>query len=586
VSQTLPRAGLGSAGGWLVPLLLGLLVSLPALGGGLLLDDLFYLLAVERGAEGRDPVPFGLYDFTRGEESPERWRDLSYAPWWTSEDFSLRFFRPLSSLLLSADLKFFKERLWVAHLHSITWFLALVSVVISLHRRLADARTARLASVIYALAIAHLAPTGWLSARHTLVAAVFGLLALDLHLRGREGENGARLARLVAPILVVLSMLCSELSLAALAFIFSYELFGRSDPLRRRFLALAPYTVLAGAYLIFYVSAGYGARGTGLYVSPVTEPARFFAAALLRVPILLGELIAATPAMISATRPVDQPAFAVWGSIAALIAASALFVLWRRIDPGERRALRWLLPGTLVSSLPGASGVLGGRALLPALVTSSFLISLFIRRGAASARRSVRSPALRAVLWSVVALLVFTHMVLAPVFRVGVTILWGRISSETERIAAAAPDCGPRYVLIAAADPTVVTYVKVIMFFDRSIERFRVVSPAANDHRLEEVTATGFDLVVVGERRPNFWERVHRNKPLRAGEVISLSDIRLEVLDAAPSGPTHVRVDLDRPLDDPELCLLVWRGGKLERLDPPVPGDVLELPHEPGPMGL
>jgi len=578
--------GLGSSSGWLLPLLLGLLVSLPALGGGLLLDDLFYLLAVERGAEGRDPVPFGLYDFTRGEESAERWRDLSYAPWWTSEDFSLRFFRPLSSLLLSADLKFFKEHLWVAHLHSIAWFLALVSVVISLHRRLADARTARLASVIYALAIAHLAPTGWLSARHTLVAAVFGLLALDLHLRGREGKNGARLARLAAPVLVALSMLCSELSLAALAFIFSYELFGRADPLRRRILALAPYTVLAGAYLIFYVAAGYGARGTGLYVSPVTEPAHFLAAALVRVPILLGELVATTPAMISATRPADQPAFAVWGAIAALIAASALLALWRRIGPGERRALRWLLPGALVSLLPGASGVLGGRALLPALVASSLLVALFIRRGVASARQRAQSPAGRAVLWAVVTALILTHIVLAPAFRVGVTILWGKLSSETERIAATAPDCGPRYVLLAAADPTVVTYVKVIMLFDRSIERFRVVSPAANDHRLEEVTATGFDLVVVGERGPNFWERVHRNEPLRAGDVVSLSDMRLEVLEAAPSGPTRIRVDLGRPLGDPELCLLVWRGGKLERLDPPAPGEVLELPHEPGPMGL
>lgn len=84
----------------LLPLILGLALALPALGVGLLFDDLAYRVAVERGIDGADVPPYGLYDFTPGEGDTDRWRDRAYIPWWTADDFSLRFFRPLSSVLL------------------------------------------------------------------------------------------------------------------------------------------------------------------------------------------------------------------------------------------------------------------------------------------------------------------------------------------------------------------------------------------------------------------------------------------------------------------------------------------------------
>jgi hypothetical protein len=517
------------------------------------------------------------------------WRESSYIPWWSAEDLSIRFFRPLSSLFLWIDFKAFAQTLWIAHLHSIAWFLALVTVVVVLHRRVIDdTRTAMLASVMYAIAVGPAAPAAWISARHTTIASVFGLLALALHLRRRETGSGGVAGAVLPPVLVGISMLGGELSLAALALIFAYELFGRAgiDSSRRRVVALVPYAVLAGAYLIFYTAAGYGARATGLYVSPITEPLRFVAAAALRVPIFLGELVAVSPALAVTARPDLQPGHATWGLVTTGLVALLLLVLRRRLDASERRALRWLIPGALVSLLPGASGVLGGRALLPALVASTLLVAILLRHGLAAARERSRPLAGRIVLWSVVIVLGLAHLVYAPFVRVAVTRLWTGLASDTERIAAAIPDCGPRFVVLASHDPTIITYVPAAMTPGREVERFRVLSTAPNDHRLENITASGFDVVVVGERGVSFWERVYRDEPLKAGDVVELSDVRVEVVDAVELGPTRLRVDLRGTLDEPGSCLLVWRDGALRRIDTPVPGEIVEILFQKGPMGI
>jgi hypothetical protein len=570
---------------WL-PLALGLLVSLPALGVGLLHDDFLYRIAVTEVVESWDPGPFGLYAFTSEPEVGQRWRELSHLPWWTSDDFHLAFFRPLSSCLLWLDLATFGDAIWTAQLRSIALFLVLVAVVGALHRRLTDPGTACLASVVYAVAGAHLLPTAWISARHALVSSVPGLLALVFHLKWRE--DGSRSARWLAPAMVVISMLGGELSLSALALLFSYELLGRSDAVRRRLAALIPYTLLAGGYVVFYLANDYGARGTGLYVSPVTDPVRFLALGIVRIPILLGELIVATPASFVVSRPDLQPAFAVWGASMTALAAILLVLLRRRLERRERLALRWLLPGTFVALLPGAAGVIGGRAILPALVASSLLVALLMRRGLAAARDRAVPRVGRMALWVAVVVLTFAHLVYAPLLiRMGFTLLIRHVGRETVRIAATVPeDCGPRYVLIAAADPVLNTYAPAAMVPDRVIETFRTISLAPNDHRLDNVTETGFDLRVVGERGPNFWEWVHREVPLRSGEVVDLPDLRVEILETGSNGPTGFRVDLRRPLDDPALCLLEWRDGALRRVPPPAPGEIIELEHELGPLAM
>ena len=155
------------------------------------------------------------------------------------------------------------------------------------------------------------------------------------------------------------------------------------------------------------------------------------------------------------------------------------------------------------------------------------------------------------------------------------------------RIAATVPeDCGPRYVLLAAADPVLNTYAPAAMSPARTIGTFRVISLAPNDHRLENVTHTGFDLRVIGERGPNFWEWVHREVPLKTGDVVDLPDLRVEILEAGRNGPTGFRVDLRRSLDDPELCLLDWHDGGFRRVPPPAPGQTIDLEHQLGPLAM
>jgi hypothetical protein len=584
---------------WL-PVLLALALALPSLGVGLLFDDHLHALSATADESGRPPVLFDLYDFTPEWGTDGQWRGLPHPQWWTSPEFSLRFFRPLSSLLLALDLRSFGDRLWIAHLHSILWYLALVAVVTTIHRRMVGMRSALLASVVYAVAVGHLSPSVWLSARHASISATLGLLGLAMHMRYRESGgvgSGTRLHlfrvqseghmfRILAPIPIGLAMLSGELSLAALALLFAYELFGRCDTMVRRVAALAPYMALFAAYCVEYVWGGYGASGTGLYIVPWKEPTQFLHAAVERIPILLAELISGAPASAIAVQPEHHGSWAIWGLAITVLTTSMLVGLRRRLEPRERRALGWLVPGALVSLLPAAAGILGGRALLPALVASSLLVALLLRHGVAAARDAATPIFGRAVLWAGVVWLVFAHIVWSPAYRVGVTLLWGNMSRETSRIAEAVPDCGPRFVVPAASDPLLSAYIPLLLMRERPVERYRVLSAARADHRIEAVTPTGFDLVVVGDRVLNYWERVHTDVVPRAGDVVELPDMRIEVVEAVDAGPVRLRVDFGRPLDEDPVCLLAWSNGDLTRVEPLVPGDSLDLKLEPGPMGL
>jgi hypothetical protein len=565
--------------------LAAVLLAIPSLTAPLLHDDVIHRGMLLGKAPGVHWSALELYDFVGGPTRPATLlRERGLLPWFADDELRLRFFRPLSSALLAADARLFGERTWLSRLHGLVWFLAILALVAALHRRFLSASTAAAGTVIYAIAAGHALPVSWIAARHSLVCTACSLVAFWLHLRGRE--DGWRAARWLAPAAFATGLLAGEMTLGAFAAIGAWEIFGRRDRFRERALALAPFAVIAVVYLAGYVAMGYGARGSGAYTdlggglpAAVTVVRHFL--------ILVGELVAATPSDAFGLGTVGvQTSAALWGAAVA----AALLAVYRfarpQVDPHEAAAMRWMPAAAAAAVMPGALGLVGGRALTIALVPATAVVAVVLVRGAAA----VRATGLRAPAGAVMAVLIggfaLGHVVTAPLVRTIIGVDLARLAREQHALAARMVPCPGVMVLVAAADPTIATYVPVTLALnDRGPERVRVLSMAASDHRIDNVTRTGFDLSTRGtERTRSVWERLFRGGPLAAGTRVRVEGLDALVVEDRDGAPVRVRFDFGEPLDSPHLCLLQWRDGKIAPLRPPQPGEAIDLVYQPGPM--
>ena len=565
-------------------LALGLILALPALGVGLVNDDLLHRAALAGIIEDYQRGPTELYDFMGTEIIPEA-RERGLLPWWTNDDLSVRFFRPTSSALLALDATLFGRASLPAHAHSVLWFLALLLVVGLLYRRVLPRRSASAAIFVYAVAGAHGIPLAWLAARHVVVTAVFGLVALLLHLRARQ--DGWWPGRLLSPLALAVALTAGESALGSAALILFFELLRRDEPLVVRLRAVAPTVLLVAGYLLLYLAAGYGSHGSGAYVNPLANPVDFLAAATTRVPALVAETLGALPSVLYTGVPEARIALALLGVLAILTTVVVLRAAWHRLDPRERSALPWLLAGCLAALLPVSAAVIGGRLLTVALVGGSALVGVLLVRlwGLAAESGALR----RRLLQAFVVVMLLAHFVLGPTVRVGTAIVLAGLSEEQWRIGREAQvACLGEVVLVNGADPSINHYAFVAAALSGAeVPRtVRVLLIAPQALRIEDVDETGFELLVVGERRPNEWERVVTDRLPRAGDRVELDGFRADVLESTELGPTRVRFDFGRPLDSADLCFVQWRGGRIRPLPAPRSGQVVLLPYELGPMGI
>ncbi len=98
-------------------------------------DDYVHLSILEGKVEGFGSAPFDLYAFVTGPEAARRNVERGPLPWFTSPNTRIRFFRPLSSALLTAEHAVFGRWAPGYRLTAAAWYLALVA----LHAALLDA---------------------------------------------------------------------------------------------------------------------------------------------------------------------------------------------------------------------------------------------------------------------------------------------------------------------------------------------------------------------------------------------------------------------------------------------------------------
>jgi hypothetical protein len=570
---------------WPLAFVLASLLALPGLTSPLLQDDVVHRAMLHGKLPGLEWRPHELYDFI-GAPSRQagRLREVGFVPWFASDELRIRFFRPLSSLVTAADAVAFGERTWLSRLHSLIWFFGVLGLVAALHHRFLPARTAGLATVLYAIAFGHLMPVSWIAARYALISSAFALLSVWCHLRSREDDW--RPGYWLAPVALASALLAGEIALGAVALIGAWELLARRDAIRRRVAALAPGLVLVVAYLLAYVAMDYGVGGSAAYVAPSAD-----LQTLMRLGrhafILAGELVAATPSdAFGSAEPASQTVAALWGAVTIAAAWGVVRLAWPDVDPRERLALRWMPVAAAGALLPGTFAIVGGRVLTLALAPATAVMAVVFVRGFAAARNRTLSRTARAIAAVVVLGFGAGQFVAGPVLRVGL----GRLLAETARaqheLAARLPPCSGTMVIVAAADPTVASYVPATLLLrDRGPARLRVLSLADRDHRLDEVTRTGFDLTTLGgARERTMWERLFRQEPVPAGLHVSTAGLDVTVLEADNGAPVRLRAEFDVPLDSPELCLMQWRDRTLKPLERPAPGSTVTLPYERGPM--
>jgi hypothetical protein len=561
-------------------------LALPTLNSPLLQDDVVHRVMLLDKSPNLHWGPLELYDFIGAPSRPVReLRDRGFLPWFASDSLRIRFLRPLSSAVLAADAKVFGDRTWASRLHSLGWFLGILVVANAIHRRFLAPLTAGLASVIYSVSFAHMMPVGWIAARHTLICSALSLVSFACHVRGRD--SGARSVRWFSTLAFAAGLLAGEMTLGTVALIAAWEWLAANDSQRKRIVALLPFAALTLIYLAFYLRMGYGVTASGGYIS-LTDGFGGAIAAVRHFFILLGDLVGAVPSDPFGTAATGvQTAGAVIGLTLVAGAVALLRVSRPHLDDRDRIAVRWLAVATAGAALPGAFALVGGRVLTLALVPASGVVAILLVAGFTTLRRNALPTYERLFAAAMVIALATGHLGAAPILRILGGMMVTRLAVEQHTVAALTPPCSGSMVIVAAADPTVATYVPATMALgDRGPERLRVLSMAPVDHRIENVTRSGFDLVARNRRgTETIWEALYGNSVMRSGAHVRIPSLDALILEDRDGLPMRVRFDFGEPLDSGRLCFYEWSGRGLVPIAPPRPGQTRDLPHRRGPMG-
>ncbi len=563
-----------------------LILALPSLAIGFFSDDYAFVDWLEHRVP-LGPPWWDLYRFTPdGIDAMRHKIAAGQLPWWTTPALHLHFVRPLSSALLALDHAVFGRAAIGWHLHSIAWYAVLLVATGAFFRRLLPPVTATLALLLFALSDANVFPFAWPSARHTLLAATFAVLGVLAHVRFRRDGWGA--GRVLAPLALAVGLLASEAALGGVAFAIAYDLLGqRRGTVGHRVVRTLPFVGLTTAYLVVYALVGAGARGSGGYVSPLSDPTAFVAVAAVRVPALLGDAILGVPADFASLGMAIAGKLAITGGI-----ATALFVLlWRACKPlvpeKERVTLTWLALGSFAALATGVGGFPGGRALLVANlgfapIMATVMHHAFARGPLAFARRAGAG------------FLAVVHVGLAPFVQLAnqhSMQTMARATEATAHVIEQEVHGASRMFLVAASDPMAGLYAGAVMASETSqpLACGELLSAARADITITRTGNASFALAPRGTTllRGSF-EDLYRPPwlPLQVGDEVTGCDARVRVAAVEDGLPSRIEVTSDVSLDAPGVAWLVWDAGAMKRFVFPALGESVTIAWTPGPSGI
>jgi hypothetical protein len=565
--------------------LLSVLLALPALGVGFVLDDYYHRAVLLELPQFRElfGAPAEMFRFFRGDpERTSRVMDLGFFPWWTYPGLKAEFCQVLTVWTHRLDYWLWPNSPALMHLQSLLWLGGLVAAAGWLYQRLFDARiVAGLAAILFAVDDCHGPAVGFIANRNVLIAAFFGVLALVAHDQWRR--RSGRIAGLLAPLLLALGLFAKEEGIGACAYLAAYGLFVDPAGWRRGCVALWRYGVVFVVWAGLRAHWGYGVCDMGLYIDPLTDPVRFAAALVERLPILLFGQWAVPPSDLAAVLgPSDL--FVFWCLAVAFLAV--LSVILRPLVRGDRRARFWAL-GMVLSALPVCATFPMDRLLTFPGIGACGLIAQFLSVTFAATAEKPAGRVRRAAALGLGSFLVVIHLIVAPLAL---------------PIRAANPT-GPKWLndsfyvspsLLSASRQQTVVLVNAPSALHAGLFPLQQVQRGAPMPRHTRVLASGRTRVFVqrlDERtisiRPNngymYWilDQIFRSERRRmtVGERVTLTGMTAEVTELTDDGrPAEARFRFDVPLEDPSLCWLCYRYDHFVPFTPPPIGQIVGIP--------
>lgn len=558
---------------------------LPALFSGYLGDDYVHhaLLSSEVTIpKAKDWSLFGLFSWI--DADPVRNRvlmDLGAIPWWVGEDMRYQFWRPLAELTHWLDHQLWHHSPWLMHLHSLLWYLLLGGLVYRLFRQLGMATPAALLGLaVYMLDATHGLTLSWIANRNALLAAVFGVLALQQYAYWRETLAPRRFVTSLG--LLLASLFSAEIGISTACYLGAYALIlDRKGPWKG-LLALWPFAVVCISWWTLYKMGNFGAANIDLnYIDPLEAPLAFLAKSVERVPVLLFAQLGIIPAEIYGFSPEPIPAYRV---VAVLFTAAVVGLLWPilRTSPMARF---WGV-GALFSLVPITTTVPADRNLIFVGIGASALLGMLFH-SLFGKRQDTRLQ--RGGTWVLVVLHLVLSPLLLPLFSYSPQ-LWSQLMGL--HLARQIPIQGPQESLITFGIPMPIGLGATPMRFAEGLQladKFWMISSLQQDFvitRIDEDTL----MVTSEEGMIDSIEETLRNlerHPISPNYRVSLTDLDIVVSKLNADGqPEELILDFFNGRLQ-RTYILTWDGDAFERH--PIPGEAgesLTLALKSGDLGV
>ncbi|MBX7258413.1 MAG: hypothetical protein K1Y02_18765 [Candidatus Hydrogenedentes bacterium] len=362
---------------WFAAFLVILAIGLtsPCLTTGFGTDDYFFLASF-KGFPGLPEYrqdPMKTFVFSDG--NPERnaaLMDRGVSPWWSVNEGKLAFWRPLASRLHWLDYKLFGENPDPMHIENMLWYAALCALLFVMYRRLmTPIWVAGFAALLYTIDSDNGMNVGWISSRNTLMSACLIVATVFAHHRWRGEKSLA--AGVLAPVSLLIGLLCGEAAMGALAYLFAYALFMDRAKWPARFAALVPCGTVFAVWFLSYRAMGYGTVGSSWYLDPGHVPLAFLNRLLIHFPALLTNQFIGEPNTVARVLGGASAITQALGLVALALIFLALYPLLRRSPVARFAGL-----GSLLSMLPVCTVVPQPRLMLIPGFGGMILIALYM----------------------------------------------------------------------------------------------------------------------------------------------------------------------------------------------------------------
>jgi hypothetical protein len=581
---------------WIVLVLaVAILLYMPFLFSGFFQDDYGFRLQFSpeiftkhnisaEVAKSMQNAPWNLYGFSW--DATERFgvqQEKGFTPWWASDQIKTNFFRPLSSLTLALDFSLWPNSPFLMHLQSMLWFCLLILLTYQLYRSISGSLVAAGISILlFVINDVMSGPVGWISNRHALVAMVFCVLCVWLYHQAVSKRNGKYLAAACGAY--ALALLASEMGLVALAYLFAYLVALDRASWPTKIKRILPFLLMTAAWRLTYVSLGYGATGTALYIDPMLDPIQFLTQMFTRIPMLLFSVIGFPVAdMFIALSPESV------GVAAAVLLVPLGLLAWVvfPVLKAHRTSGFWAI-GLLCAAVPLVAGIPQTRNLgLVSLGVMGLAGQLFVDVAKAG-KPGLLTKFQRIMLKLTVPILVFCYLVVSPIIVLA-TPTTTKMSADMQARAAdfgSEPELAAQHLSVINP-PGAMSFMAGLfqrLFSDKPFPlSIHYLSSGFAPVRIERVDARTLLVTPEGGYTPlpgpitdaktgivsHFaLENVYRaldgfsynpQNPMHAGQSVVMLEVTVEVIEMTGDGRiAKAKFTFAHPLDDTRYVWLLW----------------------------